>query len=173
MLEHKNNKAIKTTSVEDLLRVKIHEKPNEAFWEHFDRSLNEKMKKSLVKSPSRFSLEYLSKAFAFYLKPSSILAGAALFTVGFFAFASMSQIREVSTINPFFKNPASAVLLSQKTSKEGVKNYIRDAVNTWPQTSISTNQSAQHENMLDINASNVRYLAGSSFNASAMPRNLY
>lgn len=66
-------------SVEDLLRLKRHEKPDEAYWERFDRELHQKSWQALAK-PEPLLVRGL-KAFGGKFVPALPLSAAAAFVV--------------------------------------------------------------------------------------------
>lgn len=78
-------------NVEDLLRLKRHEQPDEAFWGKFDRELHQRMLHTLVKKDP------------LYLQVLRGLTGRAVQTVGLagaaaaFAFVAVTQTAEVNT----------------------------------------------------------------------------
>jgi len=49
MSQERNEKPVEEIQVEDLLRLKRHEKPDDAFWGKFDRELHQQMLRTLVK----------------------------------------------------------------------------------------------------------------------------
>lgn len=80
-MAEKPSKDSEKISVEDLLQLKKHEQPDQAFWDSFERELHEKKLRSLVKAPSA-SKGALIRLFG-KLHPALPLSGAAAFTLTF------------------------------------------------------------------------------------------
>jgi hypothetical protein len=68
-------------SVEDLLRLKRHEKPDAAYWERFDRELHQKSWQALAKPRPAISIWSGLRAFGGKFVPALPLSAAAAFVV--------------------------------------------------------------------------------------------
>ncbi len=136
--------------LEDLLKIKRHERPDEAFWDKFDQQLHERTLKKLVYKPSLFSR--LSHLFTISMKPALSVAALALF-----AFA----------IQPSFYSRTASVMVHNAPSTHQVdtladlastkKNYVKNNI------VIESTSDYHYANDLisPISSSNgVRYLAG-------------
>lgn len=117
--------------VEELLRLKRHEQPSDAFWSQFDRELHQRMLHTLVKKDP------------IYVQILRGLTGRAAQTVGLagaaaaFAFVAVTQTAEISTAPsgvqvaatvesvPSMVEAADLETLVQQV--EGVKDYAIDA----------------------------------------------
>lgn len=118
--------------VEELLRLKRHEKPDDAFWGQFDRELHQRMLHTLVKKDP------------LYLQILRGLTGRAAQTVGLagaaaaFAFVSVTQTADMNPSTPVGLTLASAAAepvaqvatadLKALVEVAGVKDYAIDAI---------------------------------------------
>lgn len=140
----------KRLALEDLLKIKKHEKPDEAFWEKFDQQLHEKTLKKLVYKPSLFSR--LSYLFTISLKPALSVGALALF---------------VLTMQPTFYSRTASIIAQKVPSTHQIdvladfssakRNYIKNNI------VIESSSDCHYASDLisPVSSSNgVRYLAG-------------
>lgn len=140
----------KRLALEDLLRIKRHEKPNEAFWEKFDEQLHEKTLKKLVYKTSFFSR--VSHIFTISFRPALSAGALALLTI---------------VVQPTFFSRTAAVIVENTPSVHQIepladfasakRNYVKNNI------AAESGGDCHYANMPISSASSsngVRYLAG-------------
>lgn len=140
----------KSIVLEDLLKLKRHEKPDDAFWEKFDQQLHEKTLKKLVYRPSIFSR--FSSLFTISFRPALTAGALALLTIVVQRPTFYSQATSIIVDN----TPAHQTgFLSDFASVK--RNYIKNSI------IVESDDDCHYANTLispSTSSTGVRYLAG-------------
>lgn len=139
----------KQVTLQDLLKVKKLEKPDEDFWENFDQELSQRTLKTIVYKDTIRSR--LSQCLLFVLKPIFPLTALALLTLGIFSY------------NTFSKFPHSHSIIADRQVADNKldftlakKNFVKASI-----AMDATDDSIQSNPLEYPSACGIRYLAGS------------
>lgn len=139
----------KPLALEDLLKIKRHERPDNAFWEEFDKQLHEKTLKKLVFKPSLYSR--LSQFFSISFRPALSAGALALLTI---------------IVQPVFFSRTASVIVENSPSAHQVDliNDFASAKRNYVKNNIvaGSGDDCNYANMQisPASSSGVRYLAG-------------
>lgn len=140
----------KSIVLEDLIKLKRHEKPDHAFWEKFDKQLHEKTLKKLVYRTSIFSR--ISNLFTISFRPA-LTAGAL-------------AVLAIIIQRPFFYSQATSIIADTAPAHQrGIlsdfasvkRNYIKNSI------IVESDDDCHYANTLispSTSSNGVRYLAG-------------
>lgn len=161
----------KPVTVEDLLKIKRHEKPSEAFWARFDRELQEKTWMALAKKPS--FLERLSSI----LRPVVLPIGAAAaFLFVFFVYnetgvtqpmGNDSGILMVSHKALEDATPEEVSAINEVFSNYSAKNYVKEVISVRAAENDGFKRVLTHNSLASGAQKGVQYLA-SAFTQSSV-----
>jgi hypothetical protein len=149
-MDNLNRNSHKQITLQDLLKVKKLEKPNDAFWEKFDEELAQRTLKSLVYKQSLLS--HISNGLLFIFKPIFPLAALGLLTIGVFLYNSYSKFPQSHSIIGHMPATCADKNLDFTFAK---KNYVKASI------LMDSPDNGIQANVLDYpSASGIRYLAG-------------
>lgn len=177
--QDQDNQKVAKVTIEDLLKLKRLEKPSEAFWNRFDRELQEKTWEALItKVPLG---ERLQRIWRVALMP---VAAACLFVVGFFFYQEIGRelrmqetLNEGGTIlvaidesNPVVEteNPFGANKLE---GMSGTKNYVRKVWALEEETPEARRVFTHRALYPNIKNKGVQYIAASPYALRAVSKN--
>lgn len=165
-MDNQNRNSEKKVTLEDLLKLKKAEKPDDIFWESFDKQLKEKTLQTLVCKPSLSSrISHISHAVLAHLKPAIPVGALALLTIGLFTYSQrpthlqFSQPPQVAVANPSLSTSDTSFANFSSAKKHFVKNNI----------ATDAHDARHYANKLVdplASSSGVRYLAGSISSSS-------
>lgn len=139
----------KCLTIEDLLKIKRHEKPDAIFWEKFDNQLREKTLEKLVYRPS--IITRISNLFTVSLRPALSVGALAILTI---------------IAQPIFYSRTAAIVVEKNPSAHQTglidfasvkRNYIKN--NIVVESGDDCNYANAHISPVS-SSKGVRYLAG-------------
>lgn len=142
----------KNVTLEDLLKLKKLERPDEVFWAKFDEHLHDKTLKRLVYRGSIFS--QVSNVLLIIFKPAVSLGVLALLTVSIISYNYKPKLYSQSQLTVVSNGPSKQATESLINLTSVKKNYVK--------TSIAMDSSDDHHsnNLVSGSSNGVRYLAG-------------
>lgn len=158
----------KQVTLEDLLRLKRTEKPDEVFWESFEKELHEKAMQTIIcKTSLRSRLLNVLCNFSFEFRQAVPIGAAALLTIGFFIYSqkpvvsNLSEGIQVAVIERgYLMNPELAVDGISSIKRNFVKNSVT------PDAHDARCYANRIVSPIIPKSNDVRYLAGSVVSAN-------
>jgi len=141
MLDSESNK--KKPTVEDLLRVKRAEQPSEEFWRRFDRDLEKKIVRSVVRRDTA-----VSEFFRWIYARGKVFAAGSCVLLGAFLLLSKSSVPSDSPPSPVVSQPAPAA------------TEVLEKVDTWSSSDAPSLAGADQNFVIEVLSSGAGPAAG-------------
>lgn len=142
--------------LEDLLKLKRQEKPDQAFWDNFNKQLHEKTLQELVYSRPSIASRLSNLFTVSFFKPALSACALAVLTLTLFTYnnSSKSHSQSGATLVKTSFNSKDDILVSYSSAQ---KNFVKNNISAEPEVDCN------YANMFVSpfsSSDSVRYLAG-------------
>lgn len=156
-----NKNPQKKILLEDLLKLKRQEKPDQAFWDKFNKELHKKTLQELVYKPSLVS-RILNIFDGYVVKPLLSAGALAILTIALFTYNHHSDFYSKTSLMAQQVNVVSSDAVFDHASAK--KNFVKNTITTMTEDNCHyTNSNVSTGSISD----GVRYLAGNLGNLAS------